>query len=77
MSNPRPDCSVANRLGQVYTKEIMTTENLSACLEHLGEAERLLDDAEDLASLARLALVIDMLRRAHHLPDREPHYELA
>lgn len=40
------------------------------CLEHLESAERLLEAAQDHASLARLALVIDMFRRLHGLPDR-------
>ncbi|HMI20872.1 MAG TPA: hypothetical protein VK533_15155 [Sphingomonas sp.] len=43
---------------------------LNTCMAHLEVAERLLEDGAELASLARLALVIDMLRRAHGLPDR-------
>jgi len=43
---------------------------LNTCMAHLEAAEQLMEDGADLASLARLALVIDMLRRAHGLPDR-------
>ena len=48
----------------------MDEQTLAQCLGHLDAAERLLDTEGDLASLARLALVIDMLRRAHDLPER-------
>lgn len=50
----------------------MDKEDLEQCLAHLDAAERLLDEARDLASLARLALVIDLLRRAHGLSERVP-----
>jgi hypothetical protein len=43
---------------------------LEACLEHLEAAERLMVEAGDLAGLTRLSLVIEMLRRAHGMPDR-------
>ncbi len=43
---------------------------LWACLDHLRQAERLLETEKDIASLARLSLAIDMLRRAHGLADR-------
>ncbi len=48
----------------------MDSNALEACINHLTAAERLLEDAVDLPSLARLALVIDMLLRDHGLPDR-------
>lgn len=48
----------------------MQTVALEACLDHLAAAERLLEEATDLAGLARLALVIDMLLRDNGLPDR-------
>jgi len=50
----------------------MEKQDLEQCLAHLDAAERLLDKARDLASLARLALVIDLLRRAQGLPERVP-----
>ena len=50
----------------------MDKEDLELCLAHLDAAERLLEEARDLASLARLALVIDLLRRAHGLSERVP-----
>jgi hypothetical protein len=43
---------------------------LEACLGHLEAAETLMVDAGDLAGLTRLSLVIEMLRRAHGMPDR-------
>jgi hypothetical protein len=43
---------------------------LDTCLSHLAAAEAILEDAGDAGSLAHLSLVIDMLRRAHGLPDR-------
>ena len=49
---------------------MMKAEDLHACLGHLDAAECLLEEACDLASLARLSLVIDLLRRAHGLPER-------
>lgn len=45
-------------------------DNAARCLAHLEAAEAMLDAAGDLASLARLALVIDLLRRRQGLPDR-------
>lgn len=48
----------------------MSGETFETCLEHLTAAETLLEQAEDLASLARLALVIDMLLRDNGRPDR-------
>ena len=45
-------------------------DNAARCLAHLEAAEAMLDAAGDLASLARLSLVIDLLRRGHGLPDR-------
>ncbi len=48
----------------------MYDDKLMDCLTHLNSAERLMDAAGDLASLARIALVIDILRREHGLPDR-------
>jgi hypothetical protein len=49
---------------------MMESDKLHACLRHLIAAERLMEEARDLASLARLALVIDLLHRAHGLPER-------
>jgi hypothetical protein len=43
---------------------------LEACLGHLEAAEELMVEADDLAGLTRLSLVIEMLRRANGLPDR-------
>lgn len=48
----------------------MNPEQLEACLGHLEAAETLMVEASDLAGLTRLSLVIEMLRRAHGLPDR-------
>lgn len=48
----------------------MDADTLTQCLLHLDAAEQLLENANDLASLARLALVIDMLRLANGLPER-------
>lgn len=48
----------------------MNKQQLDACLDHLEAAEALMVDANDLAGLTRLSLVIEMLRRAHGLPDR-------
>ena len=48
----------------------MNPEQLNACLGHLEAAEALMVEAGDLAGLTRLSLVIEMLRRAHGLPDR-------
>lgn len=50
----------------------MDPKQLQACLAHLTAAETLLEEAGDLASLVRLSLAVDLLRRAHGLPDREP-----
>jgi len=43
---------------------------LDACLGHLEAAEALMVEVGDLAGLTRLSLVIEMLRRAHGMPDR-------
>lgn len=48
----------------------MNPKQLEACLGHLEAAEELMVEASDLAGLTRLSLVIEMLRRAHGLPDR-------
>lgn len=48
----------------------MNPGQLEACLGHLEAAEALMVDAGDLAGLTRLSLVIEMLRRAHGMPDR-------
>jgi len=45
-------------------------EQLKACMGHLEAAEELMVEAGDLAGLTRLSLVIEMLRRAHGMPDR-------
>ena len=50
----------------------MGPKQLQACLWHLSTAETLLEEAGDLASLARLSLAIDLLRRSRGLPDRQP-----
>lgn len=46
------------------------TDKVGQCLAHLEAAETILVAANDHASLARLALVIDLLRRSHGMPDR-------
>lgn len=48
----------------------MKPQQLDACLAHLEAAEALMVEANDLAGLTRLSLVIEMLRRANGLPDR-------
>ena len=48
----------------------MNPGQLEACLGHLEAAEALMIEASDLAGLTRLSLVIEMLRRAHGMPDR-------
>ena len=48
----------------------MNPGQLEACLGHLEAAEELMVEASDLAGLTRLSLVIEMLRRAHGMPDR-------
>jgi hypothetical protein len=48
----------------------MNAQQLAACLHHLEAAEGLMEEAGDLAGLTRLTLVIEMLRRAHGMPDR-------
>jgi len=45
-------------------------QQLETCLAHLEAAEALMVEADDLAGLTRLSLVIEMLRRANGLPDR-------
>jgi hypothetical protein len=52
------------------SRSLMDADKLHACLGHLLAAECLMEEARDLASLARLALVIDLLHRAHGLPER-------
>ncbi len=49
---------------------VLNPQQLEACLDHLEAAEALMVDAGDLAGLTRLSLVIEMLRRAHGMPDR-------
>jgi len=49
---------------------VMNQVQLEACLDHLEAAEELMVEAGDLAGLTRLSLVIEMLRRAHGMPDR-------
>ena len=49
---------------------IVNPAQLEACLGHLEAAEELMVEAGDLAGLSRLSLVIEMLRRAHGMPDR-------
>jgi hypothetical protein len=48
----------------------LNREQLDDCLGHLEAAEVLMVEAGDLAGLTRLSLVIEMLRRAHGMPDR-------
>ena len=48
----------------------MDQDRLQACLAHLDTAERLLEEAGELAALARLSLAVDLLRRSHRLPER-------
>lgn len=48
----------------------MEREQLAACIVHLEAAERLLEEADELAPLAWLALAIDRLRTGHGLPER-------
>lgn len=48
----------------------MNPQQLETCLAHLEAAEALMVEADDLAGLTRLSLVIEMLRRANGLPDR-------
>ncbi|MBW8743070.1 MAG: hypothetical protein JF628_01740 [Sphingomonas sp.] len=48
----------------------MNQGQLEACLGHLEAAEALMVEAGDLAGLTRVSLVIEMLRRAHGMPDR-------
>jgi hypothetical protein len=45
-------------------------QQVDACLAHLEAAEVLMIEGGDLAGLSRLTLVIEMLRRAHGMPDR-------
>ena len=56
--------------GKFDGTEIMNPRQLEACLAHLEAAEMLMVEAEDLAGLTRLSLVIEMLRRAHGMPRR-------
>jgi hypothetical protein len=48
----------------------LNPEQLEACMGHLEAAEVVMVEAGDLAGLTRLSLVIEMLRRAHGMPDR-------
>ena len=70
-ANARIRRSTAFARPSVQRASAMDPVSLTTCLGHLLEAEKLLDAAGDLASLARLAFVIDMLRRSHGLPDRD------
>ena len=54
----------------VYGMGVMNPGQLEACMGHLEAAEELMVEAGDLAGLTRLSLVIEMLRRAHGMPDR-------
>ncbi len=54
----------------MYGQGVVNPRQLEACLTHLEAAETLMVEAGDLAGLTRLSLVIEMLRRAHGLPDR-------
>ena len=49
---------------------VLNPQQLEACFDHLEAAEALMVDANDLAGLTRLSLVIEMLRRANGMPDR-------
>ena len=49
---------------------VLNPQQLEACFDHLEAAETLMVEAGDLAGLTRLSLVIEMLRRAHGMPDR-------
>lgn len=49
---------------------LLNPQQLDACMGHLEAAEALMVEAHDLAGLTRLSLVIEMLRRAHGMPDR-------
>lgn len=49
---------------------VVNPGQLEACLGHLEAAEQVMVEAGDLAGLTRLSLVIEMLRRAHGMPDR-------
>ncbi len=48
----------------------MSSSELDRCLAHLEGAEEALLKLGDSNSLCRLALVIDMLRKAHGLAER-------
>lgn len=48
----------------------MSPLQIEACLEHLEAAEALMVEGGDLAGLARLSLVIEMLRRTHGMAER-------
>jgi len=48
----------------------MNPGQLEACMSHLEAAEAIMLETGDLAGLTRLSLVIEMLRRAHGMPDR-------
>jgi len=43
---------------------------ITRCLEQLEAVEKLLEETGDHASLAHLALAIDVMRRRHGLADR-------
>ena len=49
---------------------VLNPGQLDECMGHLEAAEALMVEAGDLAGLTRLSLVIEMLRRAHGMPDR-------
>ena len=50
----------------------MNPRQLEACLAHLEAAETLMVEAEDLAGLTRLSLVIEMLRRVIRTGQDQP-----
>lgn len=56
--------------GDVGEIVALNPQQLDACMGHLEAAEAVMVEAHDLAGLTRLSLVIEMLRRAHGLPDR-------
>lgn len=50
----------------------MIRQQSEACLAHFAAAERIMEDGGDLSGLARLALVIDLMRQEHSLAPRDP-----
>jgi hypothetical protein len=57
-------------VGNEGWNKAVNERQLELCLSHLEAAEALMVEAGDLAGLTRLSLVIEMLRRAHGMPDR-------